>query len=121
MKQLLTILILISFSSNLNAETCYEQSRSEVFGLFKKAFKKHGVSIKNLYWISKQTDRQDGTHSNIMTFDGKAKRGLISYGNRCNPKMIKISSGYGKVTMYYYEVKGNNLKLIKTRKNTYKK
>ncbi len=105
-------------SSNSSAKTCYNQ---DVLELFKKAYKKQGISVERLFWKSKQTDREDGTHSNIMNFDSRENRGLISYDKHCNPEMIKISSGYGEVTMYYYEVKDNNLKLIKTRKNTYRK
>ena len=63
----------------------------------------------------------NGGYSMLMTFDGRAKRGSIFYDSQCSPDTIKVSNGFGEVTMYYYKVVGDKLNLIKTQKNTYRK
>lgn len=117
--KILVAITFIIFNTNLMAETCYEKNRMKTYNLFEKAFKKSNVSIKNLYWMSKQTNTYGGGYSIMMTFDGKLKRGSIFYDKNCNPKNLKVSSGYGSVIMYYYNVNGTNIKLTKTKKNTY--
>lgn len=120
-KTLVSLMVFIMFgTAGVNAD-CYTQDKMKTYSLFEKAFKKINKPIKNLYWMSKQTNVIGGGYSLMMTFDGKDKRGLIQYDKQCTPQMIKISAGYGEVTMYYYNVKGNDIKLLKTRKNTYRK
>lgn len=111
----LVFIVLVTFS---NATTCYKKDRMKTFNLFEKAFKKNKVTIKNLYWNGDQVKNPNG-YSMLMTFDGRAKRGLVWYDTKCNPISLKISSGFGKVTMYYYKVNGKKVKLLKTRKNKY--
>lgn len=99
-------------------KTCYNEN---VFELFKKAFKEQGVSIEKLYWKDKPFKTQKGTYTQSLNFDSPYNRGLVFYDKNCNPEIIKSSSGYGEVVMYYYEVKNNDLKLMKTAKNIYKR
>lgn len=119
-KIIFNLLVFIMVGTVVSNADCYTQDRMKTYSLFEKAFKEIHVPINNLYWISKQTTTHDGGYSLMMTFDGKAKRGLIQYDKQCTPKWLKISKGYGEVTMYYYDVKGSNIKLMKTRKNTYR-
>jgi len=110
MKILLGI-ILTAIIANAN---CFDKDRLKSIELFEKAFKKSNVNIKNLRDFSKNNDT-----AVIVTFDDGSKRGLIWYDEKCNATSLKVSSGYGTVTMYYYQVVGKKLKLIKTRKNKY--
>lgn len=118
---LFNLIAFIIFGTIQANADCYTQDRMKTYSLFEKAFKKIKKPIKNLYWMSKQTNIHGGGYSLMMTFDGKAKRGLVQYDKQCTPKIIKISAGYGEVTMYYYNVKGSDIKLQKTRNNTYRK
>lgn len=117
MKKILILLTILSVSF-LNAQTCYELDRTKTFNLFKKAFKKSDITINNLYWNGPQVSNPNG-YSIMMNFDGKLKRGIIWYDKKCNPISLKVSEGKGTVTIYYYNVINKNVKLLKTRKNTY--
>ena len=103
----------------VSKNVCYEKDRMKTFNLFEQAFKKNGIEIKNLYWMSEQSEVVSGGYSNLLTFDGKLKRGTIWYDINCEPKSLKISSGNGKVKLFYYNVEKNGLKLFKTDYTTY--
>lgn len=120
-KIIFNLLVFIMVGTVVSNADCYTQDRMKTYSLFEKAFKEINVPIKNLYWLSEQTNVYGGGYAMMMTFDGKSKRGSIQYDKQCIPQAIKISSGYGEVTMYYYDVTGSNIKLRKTRKNTYRK